>query len=474
MVEIIYKDDKDLILKRVFYIKCNNKTPKRGNKNDSFDRYNQGQLKGNSGVTVGYRFHEVETGLSKHLSSPEANQFVAQGSCTNAVIENGKITPTDGSINSLPVVDAKRFLNFENKVLVVLGQYKISDKAVGYKVLFPDNRVQDVATKQLISFKEHGYYNAKVVTREGSEPFISAIKGSFTELQNSQNQEISAEQTEQTEHTEQIEQIEQIAGVTTNSFSEAFLADPRKIFTDFKKKSVKLLPNKLSLPIEERMKYWDSLITSRITTFNKRYTFLETIKIPEATATKIVKPEGIMGVFKEPVEVEERRREIELKITIDVIVQDGQVQGSEIKLVRLGEKAFTIGRHSIQFLEEATEGGTNYSPYNSALVFLIASIVSQTERLATNGGSQQVLAKRLEDQIDKYIARPRRGSVENPNETKKREIISAFKKDIPAITAEFEKVLATPSRVKQAADVFDTIQKVENNKLMKFLKGKSK
>jgi hypothetical protein len=92
-----------------------------------------------------------------------------------------KIDLTDGSIESLPVLDANTLQLVANNVVIILAKLTSGGQAKGYRICDYMGQQKDVGIRDVLIFSDMGFANAKVVNRDNSR-YISAIKGEFHEI----------------------------------------------------------------------------------------------------------------------------------------------------------------------------------------------------------------------------------------------------------------------------------------------------
>lgn len=119
----------------------------------------------------------VFRGKVADLTTLQTLKVLQQYGSVNAFVEEGKVSVTDGSVNSLPVVDPRTNVCLDNNVLIVLSELTYNDEVVGYSVCNYAGITAQLKTSDLLA-KHTAFANAKIVTRGGTS-FVSAIKGAF-------------------------------------------------------------------------------------------------------------------------------------------------------------------------------------------------------------------------------------------------------------------------------------------------------
>lgn len=128
--------------------------------------------------TVGYRLLDEVSGAFADFNIQNAYKHLNHYGCKHATLSNGELVCLDGSVNRLPVLDARTLQVIDNDVVIVLAKLVKNGETVGYRVTDFSGQVVDLTEPQLIEYESTGYYNAKVVSKDGKK-IISAIKGNF-------------------------------------------------------------------------------------------------------------------------------------------------------------------------------------------------------------------------------------------------------------------------------------------------------
>ncbi len=112
---------------------------------------------------LGYRFLDENTTAVQDLGTKSAIEYVREHGCRNAHAEGIALVADEGTIDMLPVIDARSKKCIKNDKYIIVGTFKEGGRITSIRVTDYTGFIMDVETTRLPLLEDKGYCNAKIV-----------------------------------------------------------------------------------------------------------------------------------------------------------------------------------------------------------------------------------------------------------------------------------------------------------------------
>lgn len=112
---------------------------------------------------LGYRFLDENNANVLDFGTKDAIKYVNEHGCRNAHVEGIALVADEGTMDMLPVIDARSKTCIKNDKYIIVGTFKEGGRITSIRVTDYSGYIMDVETVRLPLLEDKGYVNAKIV-----------------------------------------------------------------------------------------------------------------------------------------------------------------------------------------------------------------------------------------------------------------------------------------------------------------------